>query len=210
MRTGSWAAFIALLLAGCSGEGDRCAAVTCGQGRVCVNGVCVSPDGGAPPVDLAAVDSLIPDVPITPPDSAGPDGEVKDAPSSIDIDPNCPNPAVSAGTYSGTFVDGLGGALANGNLTFTLKASGPGQMALDGTLNGTALPGAGNFKIQGTLSGIVDCDKITAGLSGTIDGYGFNGQLNGTLKGTTASGTWNGVQTGGGLSLNGSWNAARN
>jgi hypothetical protein len=164
-------------------------------------------------VDLAAVDSFIPDVPIAPPDSAWPDGVAGlDAPSSIDTSSNCSNPAVSAGTYSGTFVDGLGGVLAKGNLTFTLQASGPGQMALDGTLDGTALPGAGNYKIQGTLSGIVDCSTatITSGLSGTIDGYGFNGQLNGTLNGTTASGSWSGVQSGGGLSLAGSWNAARN
>lgn len=208
MRSGLWVVSLALLLAGCSGEGDRCAAVTCGQGRVCVDGICISPDTGTPSVDLA-VDTIPDDMPISQPDSAGTDGAA-DAPSNIDTNSSCPDPATSAGTYSGDFIDGVGGALAKGKLTFTLQASGPGQMALDGTLDGTALPGTGNYKIQGTLSGLVDCGNITTGLTGTIDGYGFNGQLNGNLKGTTASGAWSGVQSGGGLSLAGFWNAARN
>lgn len=203
-----------LLVAGCSDTSDPCAAITCAQGRVCVAGRCVTPDSGA--ADLGVPDdSALHDTDLVPHDTGaareGLDLTLPDAPPTPDTGQlPCPNPATAAGNYSGTFVDGLGGVLCKGTVTFTLTASGPQTMTLSGSIKGTALPGYKNYPIIGTINGSVTCAAVSTTLKGTLDGHAFNGKFNGTLAGTTASGIWDGKETGGSaLAVWGPWNATK-
>jgi hypothetical protein len=194
------------LLGACAGSGKpaACAGVTCAAGRTCVEGLCLEPDGGAigdtQLVDTKASVELAP----------LPDGSREGAPADhslpADQGGGCPDPAAAAGSYSGSFVDGLGGSLAKGNLTFTLQASATG-LSLAGTIDGTALPGIKNYAIKGTLAGGVACAAVSAKITGKLDGNAFTGELAGTLQGQGAVGTWNGA--GSGIAVNGAWSVTR-
>jgi len=213
------------MLVGCAGSrstSDPCAAVTCAAGRVCVEGRCVSvelglpfPDGAfdAPPgwPDGPGADAAITDAGGADTGGTKDTGSTKDtaAPKPDTWSP-CPDPNSAKGGYAGSFVDGAGGTLAKGTVTFTLTAGTPPVMTLAGAIDGTALPGIMNYKIKGTLTGVVTCGVITTTLKGTLDGYGFDGVLNGTLTGKTAGGTWAGQQSGGGIAVSGTWTATHN
>jgi hypothetical protein len=209
------------LMAGCAGTrtaGNPCAGVTCAPGRICVEGHCVAPDGSGLLFSDGALDGLHP-WPDGSPDSgfqteAGADSGAADTGAADTTKPDlpslCPDPTTAAGGYSGSFIDGAGGTLAKGKITFTLTASTAQVLTLSGALDGTALPGLMNYKIKGTLTGLVNCGVIASTLKGTLEGYAFDGLLNGVLNGKSASGLWNGQQAGGGLAVTGTWTATHN
>lgn len=205
-----------LLVSGCSNAGgDPCAAITCAQGRICVAGRCVTPDSQPGWLDLGRLDGSTTQYDTGPQDSGaakeGLDLTLPDAPPTPDTGQlPCPNTTTAAGSYSGTFVDGLGGVLGKGTVTFKLTSSGAQLMTLSGNVKGTALPGFGNYPIIGTIKGSVSCATVSTSLKGTLDGYAFNGKFNGILVGKTASGIWDGKQTGGPvLTVWGPWNATK-
>lgn len=215
----AWTVGLAMVV-GCAGSrstSDPCAAVTCAAGRTCVEGSCVSPELGLPFPDGATTDTPL----------GGTDGSSIDAAlteagtdtiAAVDkggpkpdatISP-CPDPGTAAGGYKGSFVDSTGGSLAKGTVTFTLTASSAQVLTLAGAIDGTALPGIMNYKITGTLAGVVTCGIIATTLKGTLDGYAFDGLLNGTLTGKSAGGLWSGQQSGGGIAVAGTWTATHN
>jgi len=209
------------MMAGCAGSrsgADPCAGVSCAPGRSCVEGRCAAADGSGLLFSDGALDGrhLWPD---GSPDSgvqteAGAEAGAADTGAADTAKPDvpslCPNPATAAGGYSGSFVDGAGGSLAKGKVTFTLTASTAQVLTLSGNIDGTALPGLMNYKIKGTLTGLVTCGVIASTLKGTLESYAFDGLFNGLLNGKSASGLWSGQQAGGGLAVTGTWTATHN
>lgn len=207
-----WLPWIAPLLVGCAGSGkaDPCEGVTCAPGRACVLGRCLDPDARG----AFAEAGVGLEVGVGHEASAKSDGR-GEASVAVDLAAGdhsspCPDPKLVAGSYTGDFVDGLGGSLAKGKVAFTLQASGAQALTLAGTIDGLALPGIKNYSIKATLTGGVTCAALTAALVGKLDGYAFDGQLTGTLGSKTAVGLWNGTQAGGGITAAGTWSANRN